>query len=67
MTPSSQASRLTSATVSGAASAVRPSAFRRFLSEVWASYIAHAELRVMLAARQWPLDAKEEARNQIGR
>ena len=67
MTPSTQTSRLTSAAASSAASAARPSAFRRFLGDVWQSYIAHSELRVMLATGRWPQDATEEARSQVSR
>jgi len=50
-------------TASASQPAVGP--VRRFLREVWASYIAHSEMRVMLASGRWTSEMDQTARRRL--
>ena len=55
---------------SSLASTAKPAggAVRRFFSEVWKSYAAHSEMRVMLASGRWTSEAEQSLRqrNRLG-
>lgn len=52
---------------SNVASTARPAegAIRRFFREVWRSYTAHSEIRVMLSTGQWTAKTDEAVRSRM--